>query len=67
VLDDGRKVTAQMVRAWVPEELAKVKAIVGDAGPTYDEAALIVADMATKDEFAEFLTLPLYERLREHA
>ena len=26
VLDDGRKVTAEMVRAMIPEELAKVKA-----------------------------------------
>jgi malate synthase len=30
VLDDGRKVTAEMVRAMIPEELAKVKADVGE-------------------------------------
>jgi malate synthase len=63
VLEDGRKVTAELVRKWVPEELAKVKAIVGDAGPTYDQAAGIFAELTTAADFAEFLTLPLYERL----
>jgi len=63
-LEDGRKITAPMVRAMVPEELAKVKAIVGEsAGATYDRAAQIFEDMATKDAFEEFLTLPLYEEL----
>jgi malate synthase len=37
-LEDGRKVTAEMVRAMIPEELAKVKQVAGD-GPTYDRAA----------------------------
>jgi hypothetical protein len=42
VLDDGRKVTAEMVRALIPEELAKVKATVtaqGEATATCDQAA----------------------------
>jgi malate synthase len=64
VLDDGRKVTAEMVRAMIPEELAKVK---GDApngdNPTYDRAAKIFEEMATSESFAEFLTLPLYEEI----
>ncbi|HEU4622230.1 MAG TPA: malate synthase A [Burkholderiaceae bacterium] len=63
VLDDGRKVTADMVRAMIPEELAKVKAVAG-TGATYDQAARIFEQMSTKDEFTEFLTLPLYEALR---
>jgi len=67
VLDDGRKVSAAMVRDWVPEELAKVKAIVGAAGATYDQAAAIFSELTTAREFAEFLTLPLYERLRDEA
>src|SRR5208282_134956 len=45
VLDDGRKVTADMVRQWVPQELAKVKAIVGSPGPTYDQSASIFSDL----------------------
>jgi malate synthase len=62
-LDDGRKVTADMVRALIPEELAKVKAEVGGATATYDRAAQIFEQMSTRDSFAEFLTLPLYEEL----
>lgn len=61
-LDDGRKVTAEMVRAMIPEELAKVQATVGD-GATYPRAAKIFEDMSTSDAFAEFLTLPLYEEI----
>ena len=63
VLDDGRKITAELVKAMVPEELSKVKATVGEAGAvsTYDQAAKIFVEMSTADSFAEFLTLPLYE------
>jgi len=41
-LDDGRKVTAELVRGLIPEELAKVKQTVaaqGEATATYDQAA----------------------------
>ncbi|GIL04650.1 MAG: malate synthase [Betaproteobacteria bacterium] len=63
VLDDGRKVTAEMVKALIPEELAKVKAaVVGDTR-TYDRAAQIFEQMSTQETFAEFLTLPLYEEI----
>jgi malate synthase len=64
VLDDGRKVTAEMVRAMIPEELAKVKQVApnGD-NPTYARAAEIFEQMSTSEEFAEFLTLPLYEEI----
>ena len=61
VLDDGRKVTAEMVKAMVPEELAKIKA--GGFEGKFDRAAVIFADMSTKDAFEEFLTLPLYEEI----
>jgi len=64
VLDDGRKVTAEMVRAMIPEELVKVKEVApnGDS-PTYARAAEIFEQMSVSDEFAEFLTLPLYEEI----
>ncbi len=61
-LDDGRKITAELVKGMVPEELAKVKETVG-GGSTYDEAAKIFVDMSTSENFAEFLTLPLYEKI----
>ena len=64
VLEDGRKVTAEMVRAMIPQELANAKAAApnGDS-PTYDRAAQIFEQMSTSEEFAEFLTLPLYEEI----
>jgi malate synthase len=59
VLDDGRKVTADLVRALIAEELPRVKAS-GAAGE-FDRAAVIFETMSTADTFTEFLTLPLYE------
>ena len=62
-LEDGRKVTAEMARALIPEELAKVKAFVGGDTTTYDRAGEIFEQMSTSEDFAEFLTLPLYEEI----
>ena len=61
LLDDGRKVSADLVRALVPEELAKIKA--GGFDGKFDRAAQIFTQMSTQEAFAEFLTLPLYEEL----
>jgi malate synthase len=61
-LDDGRKITAEFVKSMVAVELEKVKATTG-GGATYDEAAQIFVEMSTSDDFAEFLTLPLYEKI----
>ncbi len=64
VLEDGRKVSADMVRAMIPEELAKVKAVApGGDNPAYVRAAQIFEEMSTSESFAEFLTLPLYEEI----
>ncbi len=63
VLEDGRKIDAALVGALIPEELAKVKAAVGPDSPTYDRAARIFEEMSTQRDFAEFLTLPLYEEI----
>ncbi|KQV59316.1 malate synthase A [Duganella sp. Root336D2] len=64
VLEDGSKVTADMVRAMIPEELAKVKTTAPDGStPAYDRAAQIFEKMSTSEAFEEFLTLPLYEEI----
>jgi len=62
-LEDGRKVSARLVRALIPEELAKVKSVAEGDLANYDRAARIFEGMSTADEFPEFLTLPLYEEL----
>ena len=65
-LDDGRKVTAELVKAMIPEELGKVKAAVsaqGEDTATYDQAAGIFETMSLSADYPEFLTLPLYEAM----
>src|SRR6185369_11497900 len=66
ILDDGRKVTEEMVRPMIAEELAKVKATVtaqGEETASYDQAAVIFDKMSLTPEYPEFLTLPLYEAM----
>jgi malate synthase len=64
-LDDGRKVTKELVAACLPEETAKIRELLGTAyaDGRYDDAARIFADLVNSDTFVEFLTLPAYERL----
>jgi malate synthase len=66
VLVDGRKVTADLIRSLTSDELTKVcKAVSaqGENTSTYERAAMIFEDMSTRDDFTEFLTLPLYEEM----
>jgi malate synthase len=65
-LDDGRKITKDMVAKMVPEELAKVRPYVGEAAwgvGKYEEAAKMFEQLSLSDDFVEFLTLPAYERI----
>jgi malate synthase len=64
-LDDGRKVTKDMVALMIPEEMKKIRELLGDAfgAGKYDDAAKIFADLVNNDTFVEFLTLPAYERI----
>jgi malate synthase len=64
-LDDGRKITKDMVAAMIPEEMQKIRAYLGPAFAEgkYDDAAAIFADLVNNDHFVEFLTLPAYERI----
>ena len=60
VLSDGRKVTKELFRTVLDEELAKVKRRDGDK---FEIARQLFDEITTNDAFAEFLTLPGYERL----
>ncbi len=62
-LDDGRKVTAELVRDLIAQELTKVKDAVGGDTKPYERAAQIFEQMSTAEDFVEFLTLPLYEEI----
>ncbi len=66
VLSDGRKVTKELFRAVLEEELGKIQSLVGQERykkGKYGEAAELFDRITTSDQFAEFLTLPGYERL----
>ncbi|WP_133648454.1 malate synthase A [Paraburkholderia flava] len=62
-LDDGRKVTAELIGQLTQQELDKVKQVVGGDTKPYDRAAQIFEQMSTSETFTEFLTLPLYEEI----
>ena len=64
-LDDGRTISKAMVAAMIPDEMSKIRVLLGDAFAVgrYDEAAVIFADLVNDDNFVEFLTLPAYERI----
>lgn len=58
-LDTGETVTRELVDRIVAEEIDKLP---GDASG-YDEAKSTFLEVAVADDFAEFLTLPAYERM----
>jgi malate synthase len=69
VLDDGRKVTRDLFEALLPEELKRVREMLGDkqyAAGHYPEGARMFEELTLSDDFAEFLTLPAYDWLVEH-
>src|SRR6201987_5451692 len=66
MLDDGRKVTKELFRSVQNEELAKIETHMGEkrfANGKFDVARELFDRITTDDEFAEFLTLPGYEKL----
>src|SRR5438045_3105710 len=60
VLSDGRKVTEELFRTVLDQELSKVKRFSGDK---FNTARDLFDRITTEDQFAEFLTLPASERL----
>ena len=66
VLDDGRKVTVELVRKLLAEEFPKVKTYLGEqaySAGKYEEGAKLFERITTDDAYVEFLTLPAYEKL----
>ncbi|HYR33848.1 MAG TPA: malate synthase A [Burkholderiales bacterium] len=61
LLEDGRKVTPELFKKLLGEELAKVKANYSEG--KYDEGARLFEKITTDDKYVEFLTLPAYQQL----
>jgi malate synthase len=67
VLTDGRKVTKELFRTVLGEELEKIRSMVGPdrfGKGRYAEAAEMFEELTTNDHFVDFLTLPGYEMLK---
>ena len=65
-LAEGATVTRELVKKVEKEELAKIRTTVGEEvfkTGRYDEAASLFEDVALSQDFAEFLTIPGYEKL----
>jgi len=66
ILEDGRKVTLDLFRAVLREELAALRSRIGDAAygtGRHDEAARVFDAIIANDDLEEFLTLRAYEHL----
>jgi malate synthase len=65
ILDDGPLVTKDVVERMIDEELLKIREHEGDAfdAARYGQAVALFTEVALADSFAEFLTLPAYERM----
>ncbi len=70
-LDDGRTVTAELVRELAGEELEAIRAEIGDdewfereGRPRQSREIFEAVALSGNDEFVEFLTLPAYEVLK---
>ena len=64
-LADGPKVTRELVERLITEELATIRAQQGSAfsEPGYEQATSLFTEVALADDYADFLTLPAYERM----
>jgi malate synthase len=63
VLEDGRKVTVELFRTLLKEELPKVREYLGEeawSAGRYEDAAKLF-DQITTGDYVEFLTLPAYK------
>ena len=62
-LADGRKVTVELFRRLLAEELPKVKGYLGEqayAAGKYEDGARLFEKITVDDKYVEFLTLPAY-------
>ncbi len=62
-LADGRQVTPELVEVALADEVAKLKATLGDAytGGRFDEAVALFKQLVFSDRLEPFLTLPAYK------
>ncbi|MFC8220046.1 malate synthase A [Streptomyces sp. NPDC057362] len=67
VLDNGEQVTADLARKVAAEELANIRAEIGDEAFTagnWQQAHDLLLTVSLDEDYADFLTLPAYEQLK---
>src|SRR5207302_5761787 len=64
-LDDGVVVKRDLVERLIDEELSKIRAATGEGfdAERYGQAVALFTEVALADNFADFLTIPAYERM----
>jgi malate synthase len=64
-LDDGIVVKRDLVERLIDEELSKIRAATGEGfdAERYGQAVALFTEVALADNFADFLTIPAYERM----
>src|SRR6202453_1371143 len=64
-LDDDTLVTRDLVEQLIDDELSKIRALTGDGfdAERYGQAVALFTEVALADDFADFLTIPAYERM----
>jgi malate synthase len=64
-LAEGPKVTRELVEGLIEEELTKIRESFGDAfdEKRFADAVALFKEVALADDYADFLTLPAYERM----
>ena len=62
-LDDGAKVTTELVERLISEELATIRETTSLDADLLDRATALFKEVALAEDYAEFLTLPAYERM----
>ncbi len=65
LLEDGPKVTRERVEAMIDEELTKIREQYGEEfnAERFGQATALFTEVALADNYAEFLTIPAYERM----
>jgi malate synthase len=65
LLEDGPKVTRDLVETIIDEELAKIRETLGDSfdAERFGQATALFTAVALADNYSEFLTVPAYERM----
>jgi malate synthase len=65
-LAGGQRVSSELVERAIDDEMARIRDEVGDeafGAGRWDDARALYREMALSDDYADFLTLPAYERM----